>query len=100
MLNKPDAEVKWNEETGEAIGVSATMEDETAGAGEGEEKKRSASCHGKRQSMRSSGIRLIFLNIAYKSAPLPGRCAFSRTRSITSKTRTRVQISGGLLQVG
>ena len=39
MLNKPDAEVEWNEETGEAIGVSATMEDETVGAGEGEEKK-------------------------------------------------------------
>ena len=39
MLNKPDAEVEWNEETGEAIGVSATMEDETVSAGEGEEKK-------------------------------------------------------------
>ena len=40
MLNKPDAEVKWNEETGEAIGVSATMEDESGGsATEGEEKK-------------------------------------------------------------
>ena len=29
MLNKPDAKVIWDEITGEAIGVSATMEEET-----------------------------------------------------------------------
>ena len=64
MLNKPDAEVKWNEETGEAIGVSAAMEGESGRFCHPKERKEKGppSYHGKGKARNYWGSSLIFLN--------------------------------------